>query len=158
MENLIPFTLFNSATIFAIVVAVLIAIFIYSDVEEQGYVAFIILVIFSLVNWKWGTMPFFSYFTLLNVSIYLVTGFLFSIIRTYFKGKELTREDEELKIEFPNTRDSKKANFNLKDHVFRWWFMWPISALTWIFGRLLKDLYDYLYDSLEALYKKIFNL
>ncbi|MFK5282745.1 hypothetical protein ACI3PL_24580, partial [Lacticaseibacillus paracasei] len=78
-----------------------------------------------------------------NISIYLFLGFIFSLIRTYFKGKKLDTKQKEY--------------FELKEHVFRWWLMFPICLITWVFGDLLKDLYNFVYSKLSKVYQSIFN-
>lgn len=144
MEDLIPFTLFGSGIAFGIALMVVFILLVIGDLNESGWFASLIMFIALVVNYFWGTFPTFEFITLKNVGMYLFLGFLFSIVRTYFKGKEL---DE----------DSKKY-FNLKEHVFRWWFLFPIALLNWVFGTILKDLYNLLYGKLELLYVKLFNM
>jgi hypothetical protein len=77
--------------------------------------------------------------------IYLFLGFIFSLIRTIAKGRELK-----------DTEDKKY--FELKEHVFRWWLLWPICAITWVLGRLLVDVYNFLYSKISRVYEFLFNL
>lgn len=144
MENIIPFTLFGSGIFFGIMILALLIIFIISEVEENGFLAFGFLIVALILNHFWGTFLILSILSIKNILIYLLIGFFFSLIRTYFKGKKIKKED--------------KILFDLKDHVFRWWLMFPISMLTWIFGDLLKDLYNFIYSKIGKLYEKIFNL
>jgi hypothetical protein len=51
-----------------------------------------------------------------------------------------------------------KDKFDLKGHVFRWWFLFPVSMITWFFGSVLKDVYDLIYSKLGGLYEKVLNL
>ena len=144
MDNLIPFTIFGSGIAFGIVLVILFVAFILSDLEEKGTIAAVAALIFIAINYLWGTFPILSFLTFKNVFIYLLVGFIFSLIRTLFKGRELTPE--------------QKKRYNLKSSVFRWWFLFPFSAINWIFGSLLKDLYNWVYSKISKVYDYIFNL
>ena len=143
MENLINFSLFGSGIIFGIAILLLFISLIASDIEENGWGASVSLGIFLGLNYFWGNFPVLEYLNLRNIGIYLFIGFLFSLIRTYFKGKELNK--------------TQKEYFNLKEHVFRWWFLFPICMINWVFGKLLKDLYNLLYSKVSKIYTIIFN-
>ena len=150
MENLIPFTLFGSGIAFGIMLVALFTILICSDIEESGVLAFVAFLIAIGLNYFWGTFNPLTIISIRNVSIYLFLGFLFSLVRTYFKGKQLSKYDKE------NSTKNKQF-FNLKEHVFRWWLMFPICFITWVFGDLLKDLYNFVYSKLNKVYQSIFN-
>lgn len=146
MDGLIPFTLFGSGIVFGLLMFLAFVLLIASDLNESKAGAFVVILGFLGLNYFWGTFPLFEYVTLTNVAIYLFLGFLFSLIRTYFKGRELKK----LK------RD--KEYFDLQGSVFRWWFLFPISLITWVFGTLLKDAYNFLYTHIGKIYESIFNL
>ena len=133
MENLIPFTLFGSGVAFGIMAALLFIIFIWSDSVEAGEIGFIGLLIAIGLNYFWGTFNPLLIISIRSVSIYLFLGFLFSLVRTYFKGKKLSKKDKEF--------------FNLKEHIFRWWLMFPICLITWICRDLFSDFYDFIYSN-----------
>lgn len=143
MENILPFTLFGSGVAFGIVAVLLFIVLISADANESGGFALIALLIAIGLNYFWGTFPILSFITVRNVLAYLFIGFLFSLVRTYFKGKKLKPEE--------------KKYFDLKDHVFRWWLLFPISALTWLFGDLLQDLFKFAYSKLDKLYQALFT-
>lgn len=145
MENLITYTLFGSAALFLAVVCVFVISLFVADKFESGESAAMATVVLLLANYFWGTFPVLEYLTVRNVGIYLFIGFVFSLIRTYFKGREL-REDPE-----------SKARFALKDHVFRWWFLFPVSFLSWLFSGILKDLFDVVYTKISGVYTKLFH-
>lgn len=140
----ITYTLFGSYIGMAIALLILFISFITSDVEENGYGAAVMAAIFLGLNYFWGNLPILEIFTFKNIGIYLLLGFIFSLIRTYFKGREISAD--------------QKKYFNLKDHVFRWIFLFPFSLITWLFSSLLKDLFDKLWDSVEIVYKKLFGI
>lgn len=91
------------------------------------------------------------------VIVYLFIGFIFALIRTFFKGRELKQKDEEWnsKADKSFTVEYKK-NYNLKAAVFRWWLIWPISGLAWFCGRIVVDIFNYLYSKLQGLFEKVF--
>jgi hypothetical protein len=144
MENLIPFTLFGSGIAFGIMLVSLFIVLISSDINESGALGFIAILIAAGLNYFWGTFPILSIISFRNLSIYFFLGFIFSLIRTYFKGKELKNS-------------TNKQYFNLKEHVFRWWFLFPFSLINWVFGHLLKDLYNWIYSKTSSIYLSLFN-
>lgn len=143
MENLLYYTLFGNAIVFAIVVVVFFIALILSDQEESGWIATILFIIFFGSIHFWSTFPITSYVTFKNVGMYLFIGFIYSIVRTYFKGKELNEKEKE--------------RFDLRDHIFRWWLLFPICAVNWVFGRLLADLFNWVYRYINKLYYCVFN-
>lgn len=143
-QNLIPFALFGSGILFTIALLLLFVVLIFCDLEESGISATVSVLIFLGLNYLWGTFDILTILSIRNVLIYVFVGFLFSIIRTYFKGKELPPEE--------------KKYFHLKDHVFRWWFLFPICIINWIFGSLLKDMFDAIYDKISSVYSRLFNM
>ena len=161
MENLIPFTLFGSGIVFGIMSLVFVILLFASDVNENGYLAFISAVIFGVGLYFWSDFEVLGIFTLESVGIYLISGFIFSIIRTYFKGRELTAEykgknPKHYKGE-KTTLAEYKENFDLKDNVFRWWFLFPICFINWVVGHLVKDIFNFAYDKIGVMFLKIFN-
>ena len=144
MENLITYTLFGSTIWFAILLFVLVAACIFSEHEEEGWIAALWLIIAFFSNYYWGTFPLSSIFTFRNIGSWLMVGFIFSMVRTYFKGRELTQE--------------QKKDFDLKGHVFRWWLNWPFSLIYWLFKSLIRDGFNVVYSKLEKLYQNLFNI
>lgn len=143
MENLINFSLFGSGIAFGIAIAVLLIVLWMADRTEDGWQATTGVGIFLVLNYFWGNFPVLSFISIKSVVIYLALGFLFSLLRTYFKGKELSAED--------------KKYFKLKEHVFRWWFLFPVCAINWVFGKLFVDLYNLAYTKIGKIFERIFN-
>lgn len=140
---------------FYIMLLILFIAFILSDVYENGYAATVCAIIFICINY-FGTLfggsinwllPLITWF---NVGAYIFVGFLFSLLRTYFKGLEFKKHSKD-------SRGNTKENFELKDNVFRWWLLFPISALNWLFGNLLIDLWNLIYSKVNKLYEWLFN-
>jgi heme/copper-type cytochrome/quinol oxidase subunit 2 len=143
MENLISFTLFGSVVAFGIMAVLLFIVFIWADSVEDGEIGFVALLIAIGLNYFWGTLNPLTIISIRNVSIYLFLGFLFSLVRTYFKGKKLNADE--------------KKYFDLKEHVFRWWLMFPICLITWVCRDLFSDFYDFVYSKMSKVYLSIFN-
>lgn len=145
MENLITFTLFGSAIWFTIVSLVLIIIYFISEIAEDGSYGFVATLIFIALYYFSGDGKLLNLvFTLQNIILYVTIGFIFSLIRTYFKGRELTKED--------------RKSFKLKEHVFRWWFLFPFAIINWVCGKILKDLWNLIYSKTSKLYESLFNI
>lgn len=141
------YTLFGSVSLFFVFLGLLVFALILADLNENGYYATVSFAIFIGLIYFWGEIVVLSIFTIKNILMYVFVGFLFSLVRTYFKGKELKKKGKEY-----------KEDFRLKDNVFRWWFLFPISAINWIFGHLLRDLYNVIYAKVEKIYVSIFNM
>lgn len=152
MESIMCYELFGHVYMFNVLLLVLFITLLVSDVNEAGYFAVVAIIVAIGLNYFWGTFPILSIFTLRNCAIYLFIGFIFSIIRTYFKGKELSAYDKKYQTA------NKKAIFNLQDHVYRWITMWPISGINWVFGRLLVDAWNFIYTKIGILYRSVFNM
>jgi hypothetical protein len=169
ISDLIAFTLFGNALIFlGAVVALLITLFI-ADTEENGFYATIAVLIFIGLNQFKGDFHIQNYVDWWDIGIYLVIGLGFALMRTFFKGRELSKQytddyysivertgDEALTIEEYITK--KKKDFDLKEHVFRWWFLFPISGLVWLSGTVFKDAWNLVYDKIGGVFNKILNL
>lgn len=143
METLLNFTLFGSVIAFYISLIILFFLFIFSEREESLKVAIGAFLIFSMLNYFWGNLPLLEILTVKNIGIYISIGFIFAIIRTYFKGRELNEKD--------------RKRFNLKEAIFRWWFLFPISSINWIFSKILKDFYNFIYSKFQKFFEFVFN-
>lgn len=137
-------TLFGSGIALGIVLLLLFISLIAADLSESGWFAAVCISVVVILNAFWGTIPILDILTLKNILLYLIIGFIFSMVRTYFKGKELSKDD--------------KKHYDLKSSVFRWWFLFPISLINWVFGDLLKDLFNWIYSKIESIYLKLFNV
>lgn len=165
INELVVFTVFGSVAWFLILVAALIVALFASEYREEGGIGFVAVCVFVIVSSVWGTVPLMDLITIPSVVGYLVVGFSYSLARTYAKGKELgrkatkdygnysTKESESLE----DFIKRQKSSFELKSHVFRWWLMFPISMIHWVFGTLLKDAFSGVYARVEFLYKRLLN-
>ena len=140
--GLLALTLFGSTLVLGIAVAVLFIALILSDINESGTLATVSFGVFVGLNYFWGNLPLLQIFTIYNILMYVFIGFIFALIRTYFKGRELTSKD--------------KRFYDLRDSVLRWWFLFPISLINWVFGKLLVNVYNLLYDKTEKIFERLF--
>lgn len=139
IDFIMSLTLFGAWWAFSGAVVVWFYCLFASENEENGWIASIATAVFlGLLYYKSNVNPL-PYFTLLNVLLYVGVGFVYSLIKTYFYSRAGGYKSE------------------LKEHVFRWWGLWPVSLLYWIFSDLLKDLYDVVYSKISVVYDKIFE-
>lgn len=143
MSDFLTFTLFGSNLLFAAAIAIIIIAIIFSQAKEQGWYALVAVASGLLINQFWGDFPIAEYISWPKIGLYIVVGFVYSVIRTWAKGKKLSAEE--------------KKTFKLQDHVYRWWLMWPTSLLVWSLKDLIKSIYDLIYAKLSKMYEKIFN-
>lgn len=171
MEALMGLTLFGSWIWFWVSIAVFIIICFVSDVNENGFLAFATLILLAVGYYFKGQIdPLLQVLTLQNILIYLGVGLGFSILRTFFAGRTLghrineqVKEWQESKLSEKTIEEkkeySKKAFLDdLKGNVFRWWFMWPISMITWAVTDIVKDVYDFIYSRMKGFYNSIVEL
>lgn len=144
MDTFFTFTFFGYSWIF-IVLSILFVISLFvSDITEAGEIAFFTAIIFLGVNYFWGNFPVMEWLTWKNLGMYFFIGFLFSIVRTFAKGRELT--------------ERQKESFYLTEHVSRWITLWPIALINWISSRLIKDVWNFVWSKVERMYLFIFNM
>lgn len=171
MEALLGLTLFGSVLWFWISVAVFIVICFISDVNENGFWAFATLVLLGVAYYLKGHVdPLLQVLTLPNILIYLGVGLGFSVLRTFFEGRKLghdinknVKEWQERKLTEKHIEENIENQKNyfldeLKGNVFRWWFMWPISLITWAITDIVKDIYDFIYSKMKGFYNWIVDL
>lgn len=166
METLLTLTLFGSVFWFWFVTAIFVVICFASDVNKNGYYAFGTLIVLTLAYNLWGDVKnLLPLITWLNVGVYLGVGLIFSTFRTYFSGINLGKKIKSLPVEkdknyYGDTKEQAKERHigELKGNVFRWWFMWPISMLTWLATDLIKDGYGWIYSRLRKFYEFVLDL
>jgi len=168
MEALLTLTLFGSVIWFWISAIIFLFICFASDINENGFVAFAFLVVVAILYHFWGDIKsILTFLTFVNISIYLVIGLMFSAFRTFFAGrtlgkliKDLPGNKDKPTSYYGSTKESEKAIFidKLKGNIFRWWFMWPISLITWLVTDLFKDAWNFIYSKLKVFYNYILDL
>ena len=171
MSAFLEFTLFGSVIWFWIISIIFIISLFISEIYEEGFSATLSFIIFCVLVQFWGNISIFSYFNIKLISLYIILGFIYSLIRVYFKGIEFNNLIDKAKFKdskingplstpnfYENCAIKDKANFKLKEHIFRWWGLWVISLTVWIFSDLFKNLWNFIYSRLEKFYLKVFNV
>lgn len=169
MEALVGLTLFGSVVWFWISVAVFLIICFLSDIAENGFLAFATLVLLVVgYHFKGNVEPLLQVLSLVNILVYLGIGLGFSVLRTFFAGRKLGVEISELPkgkgsngySDYESTVKYLKEHFldDLKGNVFRWWFMWPISLITWAITDIVKEVYDFIYSKMKGFYNWVVDL
>lgn len=167
LNNFPEFVFMGSVLWFYIITLTFIVVLFVSEVNENGYYALASFVIFSLVMRFWGNFDIMDYFSFTLLGIYLGVGFIHSLLRTYFFGRKTLVYNGYLSSSVPASEKDIEENIEgqiknrkskLKGNVFRWWFLFPISFLTWVFSDLLKDFFETIYSKLRKLYEYILDL
>jgi len=168
MEALLALTLFGSVVWFWIFVSLFIIICFISDLAENGVIAFISLLIISMVFYiNSDIKTILSIFTLTSVLSYFLIGLLFSVFRTFVAGRKLAKEISHLPSEKGTdysghgTKEREIKDYiqkEMKGNVFRWWFMWPISLITWLSIDFIIDLYEAIYRKVSKFYNYVLDL
>jgi hypothetical protein len=150
MEQFLALAVFGSFWWAVGLLTLLLVGFLISENVQHGGVAFTFLVIFLLINHFWGNIPILKFLTWQNILVYLAIGFVFANIKLYFYGRTayiLNDQDNDY-----------NWNFIVKDNIFRWWFIWPISLIYWVFSDLLSDAWDWVYQKFESTFKFFYVL
>lgn len=163
MTELLTFTLFGSVIAFWSVVLLFVVIAFISENYKQGIPMFFITIGLVIAHQYKSNFNVLQYFDLANILIYLGIGFVFSLIRTYFYANRKKRKalknyhnDENLNKKLEALKEDVKSD--LKGNVFRWWFMWPASAIYWLVSDLIRDLWNSFYDKISKLFTGLVNL
>lgn len=136
VQSFLGLAIFGSFWAFLGISALLLYFMFVSENEEQGFIAFIAVVVYGVVNYFWGNVPLSHLLDWRIISSYLGLGFIFAIIRTYFFGRKLEKLDD-------------YYIGKLKGNVFRWWFLFPISLTVWVLSDLFGDFWNYIWDKIS---------
>lgn len=160
-NNLPEFIFMGSVIGFYIITLIFIIVLFISEVNENGWAALVSFIIFSLAMRFLGNFQIEEYVTIKMIGVYIGVGLIHSVIRTYFYGRKRGLKRKEELVLNPNSNmeyfDLKTINI-LKGSVFRWWFLFPISFLTWVFSDLLSDFWNTVYDLTKKSFEYILNL
>lgn len=129
----LSFHLFGGVVWFWIAIVVLLMLFFIAEISSQGFIATIGLAVFLALNWYKGDVPTAEIFTWANAGIYLLLGFIYAVIRTFFYGRD------QINI-------SSYTVDSLKENVFRWWLLFPISLIAWTLEDLIGNIWNAIYD------------
>tara|TARA_R110000851_G_scaffold47424_1_gene115090 strand:- start:51256 stop:51801 length:546 start_codon:yes stop_codon:yes gene_type:complete len=163
LENLTGFILFGSVLWFWIFTSAFILVLFLSDIYENGYYAFVSFLVFlGFLHFK-SNLDMVSFIQLYWYTplIYLGVGVVYAMIRTYFYGRKpytppyVNKEDSAEEVR-ELKREALKSK--LKNNVFRWWFLFPVSLINWIFTDLLKDFFNAIYSKLRKVFEGILDM
>lgn len=168
LVGLTALTLFGSVIWFWLMFALFIVICFASDIKKNGYYAFGTLIVVSVILYFWGNETFVYFKSVVwnfkNISTYLGVGLLFATIKSFFASRKLAKELKNL----PDTSDDswvttkskrrKEFNEELGENVARWWFMWPISLIIWLYDSLLADVWNFIWKKIKGYFLFIVDL
>ena len=155
--NLLPqFILLGSIWWFITSVVIFFMFLFIAESKENGFIAFFGFLIFSIVNYYWGDFNVLAYFSWANIGAYFGIGLVYALFKTYVyakkqRAKSLTDEHTSYKYK------RERAIEDLKGNVFRWWFIWPISLVYWIFSDLFRDIWAFLWGKVSIFFTSIFD-
>ena len=145
MQELLSLSIFGGFIGFIAATIVLFAIFFYAEYQKQGFIALVGAIAYVAVNHYWGNVPLKDLITFPNILIYFGTGLVYSVIKTYFYGRAVATENKFL----------EQAINELKGHVFRWWFIWPVSLISWLVTDFIVEGFALLWDNIGTSFRKI---
>ena len=143
LSGLTAFAIFGSWVWAAIIVGVVLIALFVSEVEEEGSIAFIAVLAFAVLNYFCGNLPLLKLVTWSNGLVYFSIGLLFAIVRIFFYGRKMAKDGKDF------------STYYLQGNVFRWWFIWPVALLKWVFTDLLGDFFEIIYDKLAHTFETI---
>jgi len=170
--------LFGGAVLWtwAVIIA-FIAICLIADLAKNGFWATFALVLLGVTYYFFGVnhgYNILAHITAAPIVGYLLIGLAYAVIRTYVEGAKLgkrlikapTNEEylaKKLTKEYINESDTreykiKRFKEEFKGNISRWWLLWWISAITWLIGDLLKDLWDVVYDWMKNFFNYVLEL
>ncbi len=161
MDTLLEFTLFGATVWLVLVTLTILTLLFVSESYNQGFVATAVFIIYVGLLYKWGStghIDISGMLTWLNLLYYLIIGFLFALLRTYLYGvKEKRKYKKESNYAYNDNLKKFKDSLltSLQGKVSRWWFMWPISALHYMFGTWLRDIWDWIWKHVSNMFKNL---
>jgi hypothetical protein len=160
------------AVLIAFVVICLVA-----DLAKNGFWATFALVLLGITYYFFGVnhgYDILAHITVAPIVGYLLIGLAYATIRTFIEGAKLgkrilklpTIEEYKANEKFNGyvpDGSTKEGNIKLykeelKGNISRWWLLWWISAITWLIGDLLKDLWDVVYNSMKNFFNYVLEL
>ena len=167
METLLALTLFGSVIGVWAAMLLFIVICFIADANESGYAATVALVILGIMLYIWSDVKaILALFSIASVVGYFLIGLGFSVFRTFFAGRKLGKEIKDKPTvsrgnqgEYDTKERARKEFLNeMQGNVFRWWFMWPISLISWVATDFIVDAWDYLYSKVSKFYNYVLDL
>jgi hypothetical protein len=167
MNTLLALTLFGSVVWFWIITSVFVIICFASDLNKNGYYAFAAFIVLIAAFNFWGDVKaILGFITWTNVGIYLALGLIYATVKTFFAGRKLKEkikdlpEDRKKDSVYTNTQKEEKKHFisKLESNVTRWWLMWWVSLINWMFTDLFKDFFHLVYSKFRRFFEYVLEL
>lgn len=185
LNNFPEFVLFGSVFLFYAATTLFIFLLFVSEATENGWLALASFGIFVLLTSVWSNLEPLDHLTNWEIlAAYVGFGFVHSLIRTFIYGKkrkpkrlEAIQKREEWFDKNPDADRDRDYSIDgihhvansiiyydevtkgkLKGNVFRWWFLWPVSLLTWIASDFIRDAWKIIYNFFKGLFESILNM
>ena len=159
MELLLSLTLFGSIFWGIFFVAFFIIMCFVADISENGFLATFFLIVIGMLFYVFGKetwQDFVSILTVKNFVIYFSLGLIHAIVRVYFHGRKEMQQVNQDRIDGKSYEHTIERN--IREHVFRWWFLWPVSLIDWFIKDMIKDIYNWVYKQFSKLFDFIMDL
>lgn len=103
---------------------------------------------------KWCEVGFYVVHNLVSMVVYLfiytAIGLIWSIIRYRILLLDMVKKQNKQYHSY-HTPDMHK------DDIIMWMLLWPFSVIDYVLGRLLKDLFNYIYKKALGIYTKVYH-
>jgi hypothetical protein len=138
---------------------VLLIILFVSEVSENGFLATVFSLIIGVCFFFYGKDTWNSFVSILTVKtivMYIIAGLVFAIFRVFMHGRNEMRKA----VHFKATGNIGKYDINkeIKESVFRWWFLWPVSLIVWVIKDFINEIYDLVYVAFDRFFNSVMNL
>lgn len=155
IEQLADLTLFDNHIIFWCV-SIVVALFMmltesFNDLEQDkgsnnamSFVFSLYIVANYIAGNLFASIPIISMNMLYMVTCYILIGFIYSLVRTYFYGRSISSEH--------------KRGMDIRHNIFCWWVFFPTSMMMWLILNMIGDVFDYIISRFRGLYEWVFNL
>jgi hypothetical protein len=159
IESLLALSLFGSFVWALVVLAIFLVFCFVAESEENGFIATIFLAISGGLFYFFGRDTwnlFVSIISWQGLVIYFGAGLAHAFVRVYFHGRKealLLAEDR-----VRNSTYEHKIDRDVKGHVFRWWFLWPVSLLTWFLRDMVKEIYTWVYSKFSKTFDYVMDM
>lgn len=150
LEFLSGITLFGAAWTFWACVIFLIGVFFYSEHERNGFIATFFTAVFIGSFWYGGSGIIILGINYPFLAGYLIVGIVFSMIRTFVDGAKFAKEISKTEPDSRNYIKTRRPS--LKNNVFRWISLWPISLIYWAVTDLMFDIFSGIWMYVEKIY------
>jgi hypothetical protein len=125
-----------------------------AESSKNLYIALLSLIMITLTHYLGYYDFLFEYITIKNIIIYLLLGLIYCLLKVFFVGVFHNEKQFAPYISL-NSEERKKyikereIEF-LKENVMRWWLLFPISSLFFIYKIIPNFISDIIYSIFET--------